>query len=256
VHRRRPLYIEQDVQLTADGALVVLHDATLDRTMRGPAANCTGVVAAKTLAQLRTCDAGSWFNETYPGLARPEYVGKRIPTLGQVFGRYGASTNYHIETKPSGDGGQLERRLVQLIQKYELYDAAAADWKVLIQSFLPHSLETIHALAPDLPLVQLIGAEAGTFGTASFDYYATYAVGVGPSYDLVDAAYVSAAHARCLVVHPWTVNQRATMSRLIDLGVDGMFTNVPGVLNQVLERNRQNRPDAAALSAAAHRACA
>jgi glycerophosphoryl diester phosphodiesterase len=52
-------YIEQDLQLTKDGILVVLHDPTLDRTTRGTAENCKGLVIEKTLAQIKTCDAGS-----------------------------------------------------------------------------------------------------------------------------------------------------------------------------------------------------
>src|SRR4029078_9787698 len=59
-------YIEQDLQLTKDGVLVVLHDPTLDRTARGEAANCTGLVIEKTLAQVKTCDVGSWFNDAFP----------------------------------------------------------------------------------------------------------------------------------------------------------------------------------------------
>ena len=59
-------YIEQDLQMTSDGVLVVLHDQNLDRTTSGPAENCTGLVISKTLEQIKTCDVGSWFNEEYP----------------------------------------------------------------------------------------------------------------------------------------------------------------------------------------------
>src|ERR671916_500502 len=83
-------YIEQDLQMTKDGVLVVLHDDTLDRTATGPARNCTGLVIEKTLAQLKTCEVGRWFNRAYPLYARPEYAGMRIPTLEEVFQRYGA----------------------------------------------------------------------------------------------------------------------------------------------------------------------
>ena len=92
-------YIEQDLQLTKDGVLIVLHDATLDRTARGPQENCTGPVIGKTLAQIRTCDAGTWFNERFPDRARPEYAGLVIPTLDEVFTRYGNRVRYYIETK-------------------------------------------------------------------------------------------------------------------------------------------------------------
>src|SRR3954465_9193700 len=77
-------YIEQDLQLTSDGVLVVLHDETLDRTARGPAESCTGLVSERTLAQIQQCDAGTWFNEAHPDLADPAYVGLRIPTMEQV----------------------------------------------------------------------------------------------------------------------------------------------------------------------------
>src|SRR5678815_84753 len=92
-------YIEQDLQLTSDGVLVCLHDTTLDRTARGPVENCTGPVSAKTLAQVKTCDVGSWFNDANPDRARPEYVGLQVPTLEEVFKRYRRRANYYIETK-------------------------------------------------------------------------------------------------------------------------------------------------------------
>ncbi|MBA2534784.1 MAG: glycerophosphodiester phosphodiesterase, partial [Rubrobacter sp.] len=86
-------YIEQDLQLTKDGVLVVLHDETLDRTARPTAesapGDCTGLVREKTLAQIKTCEVGSWFNEAYLQYASPDYVGLKIPTLEEVFQRYG-----------------------------------------------------------------------------------------------------------------------------------------------------------------------
>src|SRR5262249_7804283 len=81
-------YIEQDLQLTSDGVLICMHDTTLDRTARGAPENCTGLVSSKTLAQVKTCDVGSWFNDAHPDRARPEYVGQRIPTLEELFRRY------------------------------------------------------------------------------------------------------------------------------------------------------------------------
>ena len=92
-------YIEQDLQMTADGVLMVLHDETLDRTARPTEASrpgdCTGPVHSKTLAQIKTCEIGRWFNQEYPGRARAAYVGLKIPTLEQVFRRYGKGTNYY-----------------------------------------------------------------------------------------------------------------------------------------------------------------
>jgi glycerophosphoryl diester phosphodiesterase len=70
-------------------------------------------------------------------------------------------------------------------------------------------------------------------GPAQLDDIADYAVGIGPLSALVDETVVAAAHERCLAVHPWTVDDRAEMARLLDLGVDGLFTNLPTVAIQV-----------------------
>src|ERR671920_453189 len=109
-------YIEQDLQMTKAGVLVVMHDETLDRTARPTAesqpGDCTGLVREKTLAQIKTCDVGSWFNEAYPQYANPDYVGLQIPTLEEVFQRYGKRVNYYIETKnPEADLG-MEKKLL------------------------------------------------------------------------------------------------------------------------------------------------
>ena len=76
-------YLEHDLQRTRDGALVVLHDETLDRTARGPAENCTGPVRSKTLAQLETCDFGLLFAEGRPD-AVDAFAGEMILTLDAV----------------------------------------------------------------------------------------------------------------------------------------------------------------------------
>jgi glycerophosphoryl diester phosphodiesterase len=228
-------YLEQDLQLTSDGVLVVLHDDTLDRTARGPAENCTGRVDEKTLAQLQTCDVGSWFNEANPDRARPEYVGLRIPTLDEVFRRYRRRVNYYIETKSPESADRMEERLLALLDTHRLRRPAGRRRKVLIQSFSRPSLEAIHAAEPSLPLIQLvIGAGAGPALEETLDRIATYAVGIGPNEGFLDAALVAAAHARCLAVHPWTVDDAAEMASLVALGVDGMFTNVPDALDAVL----------------------
>ena len=88
-------YIEIDLQMTADGVLVAMHDKTLNRTADAPEGvpeqYCRGLVSKKTLEQIKMCDAGSWFGT--------EYAGEQIPTLEEIFERYGTSVNYYIETK-------------------------------------------------------------------------------------------------------------------------------------------------------------
>lgn len=254
-------YIEQDLQLTKDGVLVALHDETLDRTARptaesGPG-DCTGLVREKTLAQIKTCDVGSWFNEAYPQYAKEEYVGLRIPTLEEVFRKYRKSTNYYIETKTPESAPGMEEELLRLMDEYGLTKPAAQRWQVLIQSFSPASLQKTHALDPSLPLIQLFeSTETSASIQARLDATASYAVGIGPSKDDVDAALVRAAHARCLDIHPYTVNEKPEMRRLINLGVDGMFTNFPDRLDAVLGKDAvEGRKRAGTLAAQASAAC-
>jgi len=253
-------YIEQDLQLTSDGVLVVLHDETLDRTARPTAesapGDCTGLVREKTLAQIKTCDVGTWFNETYPQYAQPEYVGLKIPTLEEVFQRYGKSANYYIETKSPESAPGMEEELLRLMDEYGLTEPAADKWQVLIQSFSPASLQKIHDLDPSLPLIQLFfGTETSETIQARLDTTSAYAVGIGPSKGDVDAALVEAAHARCLDVHPYTVNETAEMEQLIAIGVDGMFTNFPDRLEAILGKDAAGGKTGARLAAEASEAC-
>lgn len=253
-------YIEQDLQLTKDGVLVVMHDSTLDRTARptaqsGPG-DCTGPVITKTLAQIKTCDVGSWFNEKYPQYAKPEYVGLKVPTLEEVFQRYGKSVNYYIETKSPEQAPGMEEELLRLMDEYGLIEPAAERWQVLIQSFSPASLQKIHALEPSLPLIQLFySSETSETIQARLDVTAAYAVGIGPSKSDVDATLVEAAHERCLDIHPYTVNDTVEMRRLIALGVDGMFTNFPDRLEEVLGKEVANGKRGARLAAGISESC-
>ena len=253
-------YIEQDHQLTKDSVLVALHDDTLDRTARAPEGVperfCTGPVIKRTLEQIKMCDVGTWFNETYPQYAKPEYVGLKIPTLEEVFQRYGTSVNYYIETKNPEAAPGMEEELLRLMDEYGLIEPAAADWQVLIQSFSPASLQKIHVLEPSLPLIQLYSStETSQTIQAQLDLARTYAVGIGPSKTDVDAALVEAAHARCLDIHPYTVNETAEMEDLIALGVDGMFTNFPDRLEAVLGKEAAGGKSGAKLAAEASRIC-
>lgn len=236
-------YIEQDLQLTSDGVLVVLHDETLDRTARGPEENCTGSVIDKTLAQIKTCEVGSWFNEENPEHAREEYVGLEIPTLKEVFQRYGSGVNYYIETKNPEEAPGMEEELLRLISEYGLTGPAAERRQVLIQSFSPTSLQKIQALNPSLPLIRLYEDEEDSETIREdLDEARTYAVGIGPSKDDVDRSLVSEAHARSLEVHPYTVNEESEMKALISRGVDGMFTNFPDRLTGLSVPNTGGPP--------------
>lgn len=234
-------YLEQDLQMTADGVLVALHDDTLDRTARGPAGSCSGPVNTKTLEQLQACDVGTWFNEADPDRADPGFEGLRIPTMEEILDRYGDEVRYYIEIKSPGDDPGMEAAVLELLDDAGLTDDPSSE-QVLIQSFSADSLRLLHDERPELPLVQLLPASPTPLDPGLLDAVAEYAVAVGPSFGNVDAAFVAAAHERCLDVHPYTVDDPVQMGRLLDLGVEGMFTNTPATLLQ----EREGRPDPAA----------
>lgn len=217
-------FIEQDLQLTRDGVLVILHDETLDRTARGPAENCTGPVHDKSLAELETCDFGAWFNGRSPG-ADIRFAGQRIVTLDALFERYGKQVRYYVETKHPEHAPGMERALLSLLAAHRLLPVEGDESRVIVQSFSSESLRRVRALQPDLPLVQLLDGELDGPLDEEFSTIAEYAVGIGPDRSQVDAALMAAARRHELVVHPYTVNEPAEMLRLLDLGVDGLFTD-------------------------------
>lgn len=208
--------------MTSDGVLVCLHDDTLDRTATG----CGGRVIDHAWRDIEECDVGTWFNATFPERARAFYERQRIPTLAEVLERYRDRSAFYIETKTPEAAPGMEGVLLELLDRYELRDAARRHWRVVIQSFSEASLRLIHDEDPALPLVQLIpeGTESAAMQD-SLQRFAEYAIGIGPAFPDVDRLLVAAAHRHGLHVHPYTVNEPADMRRMTEARVDGMFTN-------------------------------
>jgi glycerophosphoryl diester phosphodiesterase len=223
-------YIEQDVRMTRDGVLVVLHDDTLNRTARGPAEHCSGPVRTRTLAELEHCDFGRWFEEKR-GSTTGRFADQRLVTLDALLAHYGHRVRYYIETKQSETAPGMEEALLALLRKHDLLPRRAGDPRVILQSFSTESLQRLRARNAQLPLVQLIGrGELGDDVDTAFARIASFANGVGPHHSDVDAAWVAAARRHGLVVHPYTVNEQPDLERMIALGVDGIFTDFPGRL--------------------------
>ncbi|MFN2744904.1 glycerophosphodiester phosphodiesterase [Bacillus sp. z60-18] len=227
-------YIEIDLQMTKDGELVAMHDETLDRTTNG-----TGYVKDYTLEEIKKLDAGSWFNEKYPELAKPEYAGLKVPTLEEVIQRFGKSARYYIETKSPEVYDHMEEKLLDILDQYKLTGPNLRSSKVIIQSFSPESLKIIHQANPNIPLVQLLWYDKpASITDAELEAYQSYSVGLGMNYDRIDQAYVQKVRSHGLLIHPYTVNEKEDMKRLLDWGVTGMFTNFPDRLQEVLNDNQ------------------
>lgn len=233
--------IEQDLQLTADGRLLVLHDETGARTLRGP--GCDGPVRERPAAQWLACDASRWFAERYPERGGMTTAAAERPVLlDSVLARF-PEARFYIETKAPESAPGMEDSLVTLLTRAGLRTPSAlARRRVLLQSFSGASLERLRRLAPELPRIRLLDrgevpvpSGADTAATAAaLDRIAAVAHGIGPSRLDVTPTLVSMAHARCLVVHPYTVNSPEDMARLLDAGVDGMFSDRPDVLRHAV----------------------
>ncbi len=223
-------YIEVDLQMTKDGKLIAMHDETVDRTTNG-----TGLVKDYTLEQIKTLDAGSWFNEKYPEKADPAYEGIQVPTLEEIIQTFGTGARYYIETKSPDVYPGMEKELLRILNKYNLTGVNERSSKVLIQSFSKESLLKMHNLNPNLPLIQLISyKEPASISEDELQELSEYAVGVGMSASKIDKTYVQNVRNAGLLIHPYTVNDKKEMKRLLDWGVTGMFTNYPDRLNDVL----------------------
>ena len=195
-------YIEMDLQLTKDNKLICMHDATVNRTTTG-----TGTIANMTLAQIKALKTTN---------------GEQIPTLEEVVSHFGKSVNYYIETK-SPFNINMDQELLRILQNAGLIGIGSKRKQVIIQSFADDSLKNIRNQYSDIFLVRL----SKTFTQSDIDTSALIADGMGPNFTNVTKALVDNAHAKGLVVHPWTVNTVADMDKAISYGVDGFFTNYP-----------------------------
>lgn len=224
-------YIEIDLQMTKDHQLVAMHDETVDRTTNG-----TGRVGEMTLSQIKALDAGSWFNEKYPALAKKEYVGLKVPTLKQILKRYGNKANYYIETKSPEVYPGMEKALIKTLKKQGLLKKGKLkQGHVMIQSFSKESLLKVQQLNPSIPLIQLTDKGViPALSDAQLNEIKQYAVGIGPNYKDLTAENTQNLKKHGFIVHPYTVNTEADMRRMNSYGVDGLFTNYADVYKRIV----------------------
>lgn len=234
--------IELDVHATKDRQIVVCHDATVDRTT-----NHHGAISELTLAQLREMDNAYWWvpgSAVNPGLSDDQYLhrGKAprderyaIATLEQVAARF-PSILLNLDIKQSApDVEGYEALLASELRRLERTDS------VIVASFLDDAIQKFRSLAPEVATSAATGETAAFYFSilegstpvvapvCAFQVPATYG-----DLTVVSEQFVESAHRAGVAVHVWTINEVDEMSRLLDLGVDGIISDTPTVLEEVL----------------------
>lgn len=215
-------FIETDLQLSRDARLVAVHDDTLDRTT-----NACGPVSAKTLEELRRLDAGSWFRA--PDQQGSSFAGERIPTIEEIlaFGRE-HEIGLHLEIKATGPSG-AEHAVVGALR------AAGEIARTVVLSFSPSVLRRVRELEP-LVMTGFLFSER--FPAAIATAIESGARQILPRTDRVTREFVSEAHAQDLKVVTWTANSPQEMEKMISAGVDGIITDYPEHLVEMLRRTK------------------
>ncbi|MFD7069380.1 glycerophosphodiester phosphodiesterase [Streptomyces sp. NPDC059913] len=220
-------WVENDVQFTKDGVLVVMHDTDLRRTtdveevFPGRASWGVKDFTAKEIAKL---DAGSWFG--------PQFAGTKVPTLKQYLKRVERNRQkLLLEIKSPELYPGIEKETLRVLRQNGWLDRAHVKNRLVVQSFGADSVKKVHQLRPDVTTGFL-----GTPAVADLPSYAAFTDQINPSHPSVSADYVAAVHAlkgahgKKLQVNTWTVNDAATATKLAGLGVDGIITNNPDVV--------------------------
>lgn len=211
--------IETDVQMTKDGQLVLIHDEHLDRT--------TGVkawVKDMTLEELKHLDAGSWYGE--------KYAGEQIPTLQELLDLVkehdGVILNLELKNGVVLYPG-IEDKVIEAVRSYGIED------RLIISSFNHYSLAECKRIAPEIR-TGLLYME-GLYEPWKYAKQAG-ANALHPYMYAVLPEWVAEATKEGIAYHPFTVNEKEDMRRLIAMGVDGIITDYPDRLAELLSDNK------------------
>ncbi|MFG2984454.1 glycerophosphodiester phosphodiesterase [Streptomyces sp. NPDC048258] len=224
-------WVENDVQRTRDGELVVIHDDTLARTTdveqvfpdRQP-----WRVKDFTAAEIARLDAGSWFGE--------EYEGARVPTLREYLDRVERNQQrLLLEIKKPELYPGIEEQTLKVLEEAGWLDERHVTHRLVVQSFSADCVRIVHGLRPDL-----VTAFLGTPAVADLPRYAQFTDRINPWHTTISADWVSAvhgllgAHGKAMEVDTWIVDDAVTARKVQAMGVDGIITNAPDVVQEAV----------------------
>lgn len=222
--------LEMDLHITSDGVLVLMHDETVDRTTDG-----TGEIESMTLTEIKQLDAAyDWSpddGDTFPYRGQ----GIQVATLEEVFTAF-PEMRMTIEIKKTNSS--MAKPFCDLIRAYDMQE------KILVASFHDERLKEFRAECPEVAtssakdettiFVLMTKAFLGGFYSPAF--YSLQVPEKSGGITVITPAFVKAAHARNLAVEPWTINDAETMRKFIEWGVDGIITDRPDIMMEVLGR--------------------
>ncbi|MEV6565235.1 glycerophosphodiester phosphodiesterase [Streptomyces kronopolitis] len=220
-------WVENDVQRTKDGELVILHDSSLARTTnveqvfpgRSP-----WNVSDFTLREIERLDAGSWFGA--------KFKGEQVPTLEDYMDEVEHNDqSLLMELKSPELYPGIERETLRELRSEGWLNSAHLKDRLVIQSFNADAIKTVHKLEPEVRTGYL-----GNPSVADLPKYAKYCDQINPVHTVVTRDYVAAVHGlkgphrRPLDLYTWTVDDPATAVKVAGLGVDGIISNKPDVV--------------------------
>lgn len=224
--------LEMDAHITKDGQIVLMHDEKVDRTTDG-----TGLIEDLTVDQLKQLDAAyQWSNDG--GKSFP-YRGQdiQVPTLAELFQKF-PEMRYVIEIKLTQN--PIDKPLCDLIRKYDMQN------KVVIASFHDEAMQNFRTSCPEvatsasrgevtkfvlLGKIFLSGLIAPQFQSIQPPYDPSESMNI----PIMTKRFIREAHAKNVAVEPWTVDDPELMKKYIEWGVDGIMTDRPDLMIEVLK---------------------
>ncbi len=209
-------WVEIDVQESADGRVVVVHDSDFMKL-----AGIDSKVWDTPLEQIRSIDVGSWF--------AAEFADQRVPTLAEVLSECRDRAAVVIELKYYGHDERLEERVVDVVEKSGMVDHSA------IMSLKYDGVQKIRKLRPDWRIGLLSAQVLGSMSRLDVDFLAVNMAMATP-------AFIRSNQAAGKQVFVWTVNDRLSLFKMMSLGVDGIITDEPALARQVMAERAELNP--------------
>jgi glycerophosphoryl diester phosphodiesterase len=206
-------YAEIDVQETADGVVVLLHDEDLMRM-----AGVDRKIWEITYSELDGVDVGSRF--------APEFAGERVPTLEEVIEVARDRIKLYIELKYTGHEQMLAQRVVRILEEHDFTPQA------IVASLDYQAVVRVGELNPDLEVGYMVYGSFGDLAGLHVDFLSV-------SQRMVTERLVRSVHRNGKQIHAWTIDDPSRMAALIDIGLDNIITNDPATLRGVIDERAQ-----------------